>query len=40
MGNGNAGLQANNNGTLRSYGDNYAEGNGNPNAGITPAPPS
>jgi hypothetical protein len=35
-----AGLQANNSGVLQSYGDNATEGNGNPNAGVTPAPPS
>ena len=38
--NGAAGLQANNQGILQSYGDNMAESNGNPNAGITPAPPT
>jgi hypothetical protein len=35
-----AGLQANNSGVLQSYGDNATEGNGNANAGVTPAPPS
>ncbi len=35
-----AGLQANNSGILESYGDNATEGNGNANAGVTPAPPS
>jgi hypothetical protein len=35
-----AGLQANNQGILQSYGDNMTEGNGNANAGVTPAPPS
>ena len=35
-----AGLQANNSGILQSYGDNATEGNGNANAGVTPAPPS
>ena len=38
--NGGAGLQANNQGILQSYGDNMTEGNGNANAGVTPAPPS
>jgi hypothetical protein len=38
--NGGAGLQGNNQGILQSYGDNMTEANGNPNAGVTPAPPS
>ncbi len=38
--NGNAGLQANNSGVLQSYGDNFTEGNGAANVGVTPAPPS
>ena len=38
--NGAAGLQGNNSGILNSYGDNYTEGNGAANAGVTPAAPS
>jgi hypothetical protein len=35
-----AGLQANNSGILQSYGDNYTDGNGSANVGVTPATPN
>jgi hypothetical protein len=35
-----AGLQANNGGVLQSYGDNYTDGNGSANVGVTAATPN